>query len=165
MRMPKPFKQGLLLAALVIVLDQLSKLWLMGWFGVTGPQDRVAAVPVTGFFDLVAVWNKGVSFSLFSNHDGSGAWILSLVALVITGFMLVWLWRAQGRLLVLGLGLVIGGALGNVIDRVRFGAVFDFLSFYYQSYAWPAFNVADSGISVGVGLLLLDSFLDSRRKR
>ncbi len=157
MTVPKAVKQGLALAALVIVLDQLSKLWLMGWFGVTGPQDRVRAVPVTGFFDLVAVWNKGVSFSLFSNHDGSGAWILSLVALVITGFMLVWLWRAKGGLLILGLGMVIGGALGNVIDRVRFGAVFDFLFFYYQQYSWPAFNVADMAISVGVVVLLVDS--------
>lgn len=165
MTLPKAFKQGLLLAALVILLDQASKFWLMGWFGVTGPDDRAAPVAVTGFFNLVAVWNKGVSFSLFSNHDGSGAWILSLVALVITGVMLVWLWRAQGTLLVVGLAGVIGGAIGNVIDRVRFGAVFDFLFFYYQSYSWPAFNVADMGISLGVGLLLLDSFLDSRRKR
>ena len=163
--MPKAFKQGLMLAGLVILLDQLSKIWLMGWFGVTGPDDRAPAVAITGFFNLVAVWNKGVSFSLFSNHDGSGAWILSLVALVITGFMLVWLWRAKGNLLVVGLAGVIGGAIGNVIDRVRFGAVFDFLFFYYQQYSWPAFNVADMGISVGVGLLLLDSFLDSRRKR
>ncbi|MFY8106734.1 MAG: signal peptidase II [Elstera sp.] len=164
MTLPKPFKQGLLLAALVILLDQASKLWLMDWFGVTGPQDRVVAVPITGFFDLVAVWNKGVSFSLFSNHDGSGAWILSLVALVITGFMLVWLWRAQGRLLIIGLGLVIGGALGNVIDRVRFGAVFDFLLFYYQQYSWPAFNVADMGISVGVGVLLIESLVSGKKK-
>ncbi len=162
--MSKTVKQGLLIAALVILLDQISKIWLMHWFGVTGPDDRAPAVPVTGFFDLVAVWNRGVSFSLFSNHDGSGAWILSLVALVITGAMLVWLWRAQGLRLALGLGMVIGGALGNVIDRVRFGAVFDFLFFYYQQYSWPAFNIADTGISVGVGLLLIDSLLDSRRK-
>ena len=70
----------------------------------------------------------------------------------------------QGLRLALGLGMVIGGALGNVIDRVRFGAVFDFLFFYYQQYSWPAFNIADTGISVGVGLLLIDSLLDSRRK-
>lgn len=163
--MPRTAKQGLLIAALVILLDQLSKLGLMRWFGVTGPDDRAPSVPITSFFDLVAVWNRGVSFSLFSNHDGSGAWILSLVALVITGAMLVWLWRAQGWRLILGLGLVIGGALGNVIDRVRFGAVFDFLFFYYQTYSWPAFNVADMGISVGVGLLLIDGLLDGRRRR
>lgn len=162
--MSKTVKQGLLFAALVILLDQVSKIWLMDYLGVAGPDQRAAGFPVTGFFDIVGVWNKGVSFSLFSNHDGSGAWILSLVALVITGAMLVWLWRAQGLRLALGLGMVIGGALGNVIDRVRFGAVFDFLFFYYQQYSWPAFNIADTGISVGVGLLLIDSLLDSRRK-
>lgn len=162
--MPKSVKQGLLVAALVILLDQISKIGLMRYFGLTGPEERTSGFPVTGFFDIVGVWNKGVSFSLFSNHDGSGAWILSLVALVITGAMLVWLWRAHGLRLVIGLGMVIGGALGNVIDRVRFGAVFDFLFFYYQQYSWPAFNLADAGISLGVGLLLIDSLLDSRRK-
>jgi len=119
-------------------------------------------VGLTGFFSLVPVWNRGVSFGILAARDGSTAWLLSGVALVVAVGLIAWLSRVERALLALSLGLVIGGALGNVIDRGRFGAVFDFLDFHVASWHWPAFNVADSAITVGVALLLLDGLLGGR---
>ena len=142
---------GLSVAFVALVADQVSKWWILEH--VMKPP-RV--IPVTDFFNLVMVWNRGVSFGLF-NTPGSSAWVLTGLALALTAFLLVWLWRADGHRLALALGLIIGGALGNVVDRVRFGAVADFLDFYVGNWHWPAFNVADSAITVGVVILILDS--------
>ncbi|MBI3514308.1 MAG: signal peptidase II [Proteobacteria bacterium] len=147
----------MLAAALVVGLDQATKAWMIGLL-----LDPPRALVVTGFFDLVPVWNKGVSFGMLSGHDGWGAWLLGGVALAVAAGLAVWLARAERGLLAGGLGLVIGGALGNVIDRGRFGAVFDFLDFHVAGWHWPAFNLADSAITVGVGLLLLDGLLAGR---
>src|SRR5262249_48904366 len=111
---------GLMLAALVIGLDQATKAWMMGLL-----LDPPRAVVLAGFFELVPVWNRGVSFGILSSRDGSTAWLLGGVAVVVAAGLAVWLARAERGLLAFGLGLVIGGALGNVIDRGRFGAVFD----------------------------------------
>lgn len=153
---------GLLVAGLTIVGDQLSK-WaiLSGVFGLPfwAPEPGfpwAQGVTLTGFFNLVTVWNRGVSFGLFTNSASMGPIVLSLVAIAISAGLVVWLRKAENRFLAFGLGLVIGGAIGNVIDRFRFGAVFDFLDFHAFGYHWPAFNVADTGITVGVGLILLD---------
>lgn len=141
-------------ALLSFAADQLHK-WLM----LNGLE--IAARPpieLTSFFNLVMVWNRGVSFGLFSNHDGEGAVYLTLLALVLSLMLGVWLWRCQDRFVSIALGLVIGGALGNALDRVRFGAVADFFDFHVSGWHYPAFNIADSAIFIGVCLLLWDSF-------
>jgi signal peptidase II len=150
---------GLGVAALVVVLDQATKAWMMALL------DPPRVIELTGFFELVPVWNRGVSFGILSSRDGSTAWLLGGVAVAVAIGLVVWLGRAERRLLALGLGLVIGGAVGNVIDRARYGAVFDFLDFHAAGWHFPAFNLADSAITVGVGLLLLDGLLSGRAER
>ena len=143
---------GLALAAVVLVLDQASKWWLLE---VVGMPFRPPIV-VTPFFNLVMVWNRGVSFGLFAHEAEVMPYVLSGVAVAISAALLVWLARAERRWIAAAVGLVIGGALGNVIDRLRFGAVADFLDVHAAGWHWPAFNVADAAISVGVGMILLD---------
>lgn len=149
----------LVLAAVIVGLDQWTKAWMMGLL-----LDPPRVVPLTGFMALVPVWNKGVSFGILASQDGSTAWLLGGVALAVAAGLTVWLARADRTLLALGLSLVIGGAVGNVIDRGRFGQVFDFLDFHVAGWHWPAFNLADSAISVGVALLLLDGILVGKPK-
>lgn len=150
---------GLAVAAVVILLDQATKLLILHVV-----MDPPRVIDVTPFFNIVLVWNRGVSFGLFNAGSPWTPWLLSAVALVITVVLLVWLRRVETRLMGAALGLVIGGAIGNVIDRIFQSrhAVVDFLDFYLGSYHWPAFNVADSAISVGVALLLIDSLIVSR---
>ena len=112
---------------------------------------------VLPFFNLVTVWNYGVSFGMFNTGVAATAWIFSALALAISGALTVWLAKADRVLLTASLGLIIGGAIGNVVDRIRFGAVFDFLDFHAFGWHWPAFNVADSAITVGVAVLFVDS--------
>lgn len=152
-------RTGLFLALLVITLDQLTK-WL-----VLVPMDLANnPVIVTSFFNLVLVWNRGVSFGMFSEAGDAGPLILTGLAIAVVLGLLYWLRQAEGWVLLTGLGLVIGGALGNVIDRIRFGAVVDFLDFHIAGYHWPAFNIADAAICVGAGLLLLDGLLSPERQ-
>jgi signal peptidase II len=148
---------GLVVAGLVIVLDQLSK-----WAILMFLDDPTAVTP---FFNLVVVWNRGVSFGMFDTAGALGPWLLSGLALAVVGALVFWLRRVEHSLAGVALGLIIGGALGNVIDRVRFGAVVDFLDFHAYGYHWPAFNVADSAICIGAALLLLDGLLAPRRQR
>ncbi|HLT00626.1 MAG TPA: signal peptidase II [Geminicoccaceae bacterium] len=148
-------RQGLAIAGVVVVLDQLTKWAILVWL------DR--AIALTPFFNLVVVWNRGVSFGMFDSTSPLGPWVLSGLALAVVVLLLVWLRRVDHVLTATGLGLIIGGALGNVIDRVRFGAVLDFLDFHAFGWHWPAFNVADSAISVGAVLLLVDGLLMPRR--
>jgi signal peptidase II len=150
---------GLLIALPVILLDQLTKWWVLA--DVMSPPKTIA---LTGFFNLVLVWNRGVSFGMFDSHSHWGPILLTMLALVISVVLLIWLRRVESRLVAAAIGLVLGGALGNVVDRVRFEAVVDFLDFHAFGYHWPAFNVADSAISVGVGLLLYDALFESRRR-
>ncbi len=150
---------GLLVALPVILLDQLSKWWLLA--EIMNPPKTLT---LTGFFNLVLVWNRGVSFGMFGSHSYWGPILLTALALAISVALLLWLRRVESRLVATAIGMVLGGALGNVIDRFRFEAVVDFLDFHAFGYHWPAFNVADSAISVGVGLLLYDALFESRRK-
>lgn len=156
---------GLVTIAIVLIADQAVKWWMLsGVFGLTPPITVGMMAPqvyVTSFFNLTLVWNTGISFGLFSGGDG--AWVLSILASLVSIGLLVWMWRAGGRLLVLSLGLIIGGAVGNVIDRVRFGAVADFLDFHLMGYHFFVFNVADAAISVGVVLIVVDSFFAGAR--
>jgi signal peptidase II len=154
----KPLRlAGLAIALAVILLDQLSKPLM---------RDYLAGgdVTVAPFFNLVSAWNKGVGFSLLTLQGPSGPYLLSGLALVITAALVVWLFRLERLVPAIGLGLVIGGALGNVIDRIRLGAVFDFLDVHAGGYHWPAFNLADSALSLGVVLLVVDGLFEGRGK-
>lgn len=115
------------------------------------------SMTITPFFNLVKVWNPGVSFGMLQDIP-NGQWVLSGLAIVIVAFLFVWLRKVDDRFNAIALGLIIGGALGNIIDRLRFSAVFDYLDFHAFGYHWPAFNLADSFIFIGVLLLLIDSF-------
>jgi len=152
------WRWGVLTAVLVIILDQLSK-----WVILTQVMDPPVAITVLPIFDLVLAWNRGVSFSMFSSDGAQAPYFLAGFAVLVAGILGFWLSRVKAPLLAVGLGLVIGGALGNVIDRLRFGAVVDFLYFHYAGWGWPAFNLADSAITVGVGLLLLDGLFGKVR--
>jgi signal peptidase II len=155
------FGRGIALAILVLALDQATKWGLLGWMLARPPGERL--VPVTSFFNVVLVWNRGVSFGMFNGGEGGlNAVAFSVLAAAIVIGLLVWLWRATQGLVIAGIGLVIGGAIGNVIDRLRFGAVVDFLDFHVAGWHWPAFNVADAAICVGVGLIVIDGLLGRR---
>ena len=149
---------GLLIAGLTALADQLSKKLLLavvleqGW-----------PITVTPFFNFVMVWNRGVSFGML--RDADARYALIGFSLLVIGGLLVWLGRARGKLLPLALGLVIGGAFGNVLDRVIYGAVADFFDAHAFGYHWPAFNVADAAICVGVALLVWHSWREDRGPR
>ena len=160
---PGLFRLGLIFAAVIFVFDQLSK-WLVLDVLLL---PKVQHIPLLAFgpfgLDLTMVWNRGVTFGLFS---GDGAWnhvILAGLALAIAVFLLRWLARAENRFVALALGGVIGGAIGNVVDRLRFGAVVDFVDTHAWGWHWYVFNVADAAIVCGVGALLLDALLPPRR--
>ncbi len=141
-------------AFLMLLVDQAHKLWMLNVYDIVSRQP----VRVLPFFDLVMAWNKGVSYSLFEADSDLELYALLAVTAAATLFLAVWLWRAQTRLSGLGLGLIIGGAIGNGIDRVAYGAVADFFHFHVGSFSWYVFNLADVGIVAGVGLLLYESF-------
>jgi lipoprotein signal peptidase len=146
---------GLGLALLVLAVDQASKWWVLEVLEL----DRIGQLRVTGFLNLTMVWNRGVTFGLLTSDLWWKPIALSAVALVIAGLLLRWLARAETLRVAIGLGLVLGGAVGNVIDRVRFGAVVDFVHLHAAGWHWYVFNVADSAIVCGVGLLLLDALI------
>jgi signal peptidase II len=148
--------RGLAAAIAVLLLDQLSKAAIVGFF--TGRQLGEREM-VTPFFDIVLIYNRGMSFGLFNTGGGLNALLFSLVAAAIVAILIYWLNRVESPFLAVAIGLIIGGAIGNVIDRIRFGAVVDFLDFHAGSWHWPAFNVADSAICIGVAVMLLDGLL------
>ncbi|MBL0941302.1 MAG: signal peptidase II [Alphaproteobacteria bacterium] len=149
----KIFSLGIFVALIVIGLDQLTKLAILNYF-----KGASEIVPVTSFFNLLLTWNKGVSFGIFNSGAEVTVLVLTIFPILVTMLLMVWLWQTTTKLLALGLGLIMGGALGNIIDRVRFGGVIDFLDFYVLNHHWPAFNVADSAIVLGVVLLLTESW-------
>lgn len=143
----------LALATFVVVLDQTSKAWVLGSFRL---MERHVVTP---FFNLVLVFNPGASFSFLADAGGWQKWFFVVLALGISAWLLSLLrHHAQERLMPAALSLILGGAIGNVIDRLRFDAVVDFLDFHVAGYHWPAFNVADSAITVGVALMLWHQF-------
>jgi signal peptidase II len=142
------------LSALVIIFDQLTK-WLMSnWL------DLYQTVAVVPYFNLTLAHNYGAAFSFLASAGGWQRWFFTLLAVVVSIVLIVWMKRlkAQARLEAISLALILGGAIGNVIDRVVHGYVIDFLDVYVGSYHWPAFNIADSAICVGAVLLIFDSF-------
>jgi signal peptidase II len=147
------------LAAGVIVADQLTKWVVLANFAHGERRE------ITGFLNLVLVYNKGAAFSMFADAEGWQTPLLIAFALAAAGIVSYLMVRNPGkRLLCLGLALILGGALGNVIDRLRFGHVVDFLDFHAMGWHWPAFNVADSGITVGAALLILDGFMQHEKR-
>lgn len=141
----------LFVSAAVIALDLATKAWIVSLFR------EGEELPVTGFFSLVLAYNTGAAFSFLAG-SGSARWLFAVVA-VFASAVLVWMLRRGGsRSLMCGVALILGGALGNLWDRIVVGRVTDFLLFHYSGWFWPAFNVADSAITVGAALLILDSF-------
>ena len=150
---------GLGCAAIVIALDQLSK-WVILTVVMYPPQ----IIEVTKFFNLVLVGNRGVSFGLFASD---AEWVqpaFAGFATLVAVFLAVWMRYAAHRFLVLSLGMVIGGALGNAIDRLWHGAVVDFLDFHVAGYHWPAFNVADSAITIGVAFIIVEGLFAGQKQ-
>lgn len=147
------------LSALIIILDQISKLSVSSHF-VHGE-----SMSVTGFFNLVLAHNKGAAFSMLSDADGWQRWMFSGIA-VVAAVWITWLLRKhpQQKLFCFALALILGGALGNLADRISYGYVVDFLDFHWDSHHFPAFNIADSAITCGAALLLLDSFMNKPEK-
>jgi signal peptidase II len=168
----------------IIFLDQYTK-WLVmetmlrtdganpafgDWFFTPQPlgmfidqRETYNNIEITGFLNFVMVWNEGISFGLFDNNDdnmagGNGLSIVFIgLALIISILMIIWLALARGRLLAWALALIVGGAIGNVIDRIRFGAVADFVDVHVAGWHWPAFNLADTSIAIGALLLVIDT--------
>ena len=150
------FARGLATAAVVVILDQLSKAAVLAFFAARGLGDRES---VTSFFNLALTYNRGISFGLFNGGAGLNALVFSLAAAAIVAVLLYWLSRVVSPFLAVAIGLIIGGAIGNVIDRLRLGAVVDFLDFHVGYLHWPAFNLADGAICIGVAAMLLDGLL------
>lgn len=154
-----PFRIGMTAALVTAVLDQASKLWL-----VLGYDLGRNPVSLTPFLDLVLTWNYGISYGLFQQETQFGRWALVAIKIAAVIGLAFWLRRQATALAALSIGLVIGGALGNAVDRVVFGAVADFILFHLTtarfSYAWYVFNLADAAIVAGVIGLLYDSFVD-----
>lgn len=150
----KNFLLGILIAVVTALLDQYSKYYIFDL--LNSIESR--AIVVTPFFNLVMVKNFGVSFGMFNNL-AYGYLILSGIALFITIVLLIWMWKERKLYPSIALGLIIGGAIGNIIDRVLFGSVADFLDFHWQGYHWPAFNLADSTVFIGVAMIIMENFV------
>ena len=150
---------GFAVILLSILADQLSKWWIYMHIAPDAP------LVFGGCFSVVKVWNSGVSFSMFSHHGEIGAIVLTVLALAVCGFLLHWMRHETNRLKITALGLIIGGALGYVIDRVRFGAVLDFLDFHIKTLHWPAFNLADTFICIGACILIIMEIFNDKKGR
>ncbi len=153
------FCPALSLAALITIADQISKYFLLSVLELP----LRAPVEITPFFRLVSVWNHGISFGLFNQGTSLSRYALLAIAGVIVFMLYGWLKNAGEKWASYAVGLVIGGAIGNVIDRIVRGAVFDFLDVHAYGYHWPAFNLADSAICIGVITLCTNSLLSSKK--
>jgi signal peptidase II len=153
---------GVWTALLTLALDQATKLSML--FGYDLPvREPLVLAP---FLDLIVVWNPGISYGLFKQNTELGRWLLVAVQIGAAIGLSIWMARASGQLLVLSLGLIVGGAVGNALDRIAYGAVFDFIHFHVGAWSWYVFNVADAAIVAGVIGLLYDALvLEPRRTR
>ena len=150
---------GLFTALFVIILDQFSKFYVM-----TSLLKDEHYIGVTSFFNIVQAWNTGVSFSMFNNGGKLGLIVLSSIAVVVVIFLLRWMYKDNSKLIKVALGMIVGGAIGNLIDRIRYGAVYDFLDFHVSGHHWPAFNVADSFICIGAFLIVIYGIFSKEKK-
>jgi signal peptidase II len=155
------FRFGIGIAIVIAALDQLTK-WIVISVVMTPPR----LIEITDFFNFVLVANRGISFGLLSSDSPWGQPLLIVLALALSTMLVFWLRGADNRLLAGSIGLVLGGAVGNVIDRLNHGAVIDFLDFHLGGYHWPAFNLADSAIVIGVAAIILEGLFaeDTKNK-
>lgn len=144
---------GHVIVAFVFIADRLSKAWLIQQYGTEYHYE----IEIARYANLVMVWNEGISFGMLRDYGAAGRWILVAASTGIVVALAVWMSRNRDRLVDLALGLVIGGAIGNIYDRLLYGAVLDFIDLHVGWRHWPAFNVADAAITMGVALLLWDS--------
>ena len=151
---------GLLTALLVLIADQASKWWVLDVLHL----QALGSVSVLPVLNLTMVWNQGVTFGLFHQDGPAGAWLLAGVALAVVVALTVWMRRAERVLVAVALGAIAGGAVGNVLDRLRFGAVVDFIHAHAWGWSWYVFNVADAAIVCGVAVLILDGLLPARSR-
>ena len=149
---------GFVVIAAAFCADQFSK------FQIDELLFGAQKIVYNDYFNLVKVWNTGVSFSMFNNMGIWGVVLLSAVSLVVSAFLLYWMYHEKNRLKIAALGLIVGGALGNVADRIYFGAVRDFLDFHYGTYHWPAFNFADTFICIGAFILIFMELFNKNKK-
>jgi signal peptidase II len=156
--MTPSLRPGIIAAIAVLVLDQATKLWLLFVFDIV----HRGAVQVTPFFDLVLIWNTGISYGWFQTESAAGQAILLAIKAIAVIVLAIWMARSQTRTATVALGLIIGGAVGNAIDSFAYGAVVDFALFHVQigekTFNWYVFNLADTAIVAGVAALLYDSF-------
>jgi signal peptidase II len=157
--MPVRLRLGIIAAIVSLALDQASKLWLLYVFDI----GRRGLTRVTSFFDLVLAWNTGISYGWFSGTGPTGQFLLVAFKIVAVIVLSIWMVKAHNRLVTISLGLIIGGAIGNAIDRFAYGAVVDFALLHVEisgkTFNWYVFNLADAAIVAGVAALLYDSFL------
>jgi signal peptidase II len=148
----------LILTLVIIAADQLTKYVVVSRF------ELFDSITINAFLDFMRLHNEGVAFSMFADSSGWQRWFFSALGIVVSGVIVVWIWRLPERgqhMLAAGLACVAGGALGNVIDRLVRGHVVDFVRVHYESWYFPAFNVADSAITVGAALIILDSIINA----
>lgn len=168
------------LIAVVIFFDQITK-WMVTELIMRPAQNEGVSIPfmqwlmdtpgklsyhsfeILPFYNIVLVWNYGVSFGMFNNQSDENALILVGVAVVISFFLLVWMLGATNKYIGIALSLAIGGAFGNIIDRMRFGAVIDYIDLHVAGYHWPAFNVADSCVVAGIGFVIVHSLFFEKK--
>ncbi|MCU7906032.1 MAG: signal peptidase II [Candidatus Thiodiazotropha sp. (ex Epidulcina cf. delphinae)] len=148
------------LSFLVILIDQATKQF------AESVLTRYEPVYVLPFFDFTLLYNKGAAFSFLSNQGGWQRWFFIILAIGVTLVLIIWLWRLtrEEKWIAVALSLIIGGAVGNVIDRILFGQVIDFIHLHYQEHYWPAFNIADSSITLGVAIMLFDALILSKKR-
>jgi lipoprotein signal peptidase len=151
---------GLLAAGLVFAADQASKWWVLNVLRLP----ELGSMPLLPVLNFTMVWNQGVTFGLFHQDTAAGPWLLAAIALAVVVALAFWIRRAERVLVACALGVIAGGAVGNVVDRIRFGAVVDFIHAHAFGWSWYVFNVADAAIVCGVGVLILDGLRPARSR-
>jgi signal peptidase II len=146
-------------AILFLIADFASKYIVLNWFDTGGE-----AITVTPFFNIILAFNRGVSFGMFHADSPYGVYMLLGVAVILSALVGTWLWQAENKCQSICFGMILGGALGNIYDRVTYGAVVDFLDFHAFGYHWYTFNIADCGIVIGAILLLIDLVFLTRKE-
>ncbi|OPZ76276.1 MAG: Lipoprotein signal peptidase [Alphaproteobacteria bacterium ADurb.Bin438] len=153
-------KKALITIITVFVLDQLSK-----WYILEHVMNPPKVLRINDFLNIVLAWNRGVSFSMFANGGEFTPHILTIITVVIFCGLIYWIRKEKSQANQVLLALIAGGALGNIVDRIRFKAVVDFIDFYIYDYHWPAFNIADSAICVGAILFMVYPYLTNKKEK